>query len=125
MVSSSWNGEAVSRCADPAHDGAEVGLAEDPVPGLGDDEGDGVGAARDERTGRPVGHVAEGLDGLLHRGAGGRRDLRGAVDHPRYRAAADAGEPGDLLDGGRTSGSRAGAGFPDGPDTGARRDGTG
>ena len=86
------------RGRDALHDGGEERVREDAALGLGDDEGDRVGALRDQAAGRAVRDVAEPVDRLLDRLARVRPDLGGAVDHPGHGGRGDGREPRHLLE---------------------------
>src|SRR5690606_35933072 len=79
----------------PAQDTGEERVAEELLTGLGDDEGQGVAAARGEGARRLPGDVVELRSGGAH-------GLTGALTHPRvsgeHPAGRRAGHPGALRD---------------------------
>ena len=93
--------------ADAAQDAWEERVAEQPAGRLGDDHADRVAAAGDQAAGGPVGDVAEVLDGGLDVAADVWADPRRAVDDARDGRPRDAGQEGDLFQGGTRCDGRA------------------
>jgi hypothetical protein len=76
----------------------EVGVLEQALLPVGDDEGDRAGAAAGEVSRRLVDRVAEGINRRVHRVEHGGAHVAAAIDHPGHCAARYAGQAGDVLD---------------------------
>ncbi len=91
---------------DPAQRAGEERVGEDPVVGLGHDDGDRVRTPRHQAARGGVGDVAERAHGRVDRRLRARADPLAAVDRAGRGGARDAGDPGHLVEGGRGRTSR-------------------